>query len=156
MDLPAAFATITAVSELTKAIVNGKIDDKVKAKASELNTSILALQGSLFELQSENHELLKLKSDLEHQLMELSNWEEEAKRYELHALCSGVFVYALKKEEQLTEPPHYLCPNCHQERRKSILQCLGTTYDGTTHRCPNPSCNAEFTNHDQYSSPPIV
>lgn len=44
MDLTSALSTVTALGELTKHIVSGKVDSQVKAKAAELNNSILSLQ----------------------------------------------------------------------------------------------------------------
>ena len=54
MDLTTAFATLTAAGDLAKLIINGKVDNEVKAKAADLNNSILSLQGTLFSLQSQN------------------------------------------------------------------------------------------------------
>lgn len=52
MDLTSALGKVTALGELTKLIVSGKVDSQVKAKAAELNNSILSLQGTLFSLRS--------------------------------------------------------------------------------------------------------
>lgn len=147
MDITSAISTATALGELTKLIIQGKIDSEVKAKASELYDSILNLQGTLFTLHSQNHELLEAKHQLERQQIELANWEKEAERYELSELCPGVLVYSLKKNHQNTEPFHHLCPNCYQESRKSILQRKDKTTEGTHYHCKKPTCNAVFIDH---------
>ncbi len=54
MDIAVALATVKAVSDLTASILSGVIDDKVRAKAAELNSSIITLQGTIFSIQSEN------------------------------------------------------------------------------------------------------
>ena len=151
MDVASALSTITALGELTKLIVSGKVDSEVKAKAAELNNSILSLQGTLFFLQSQNHELLESKHSLESKLVEISNWEKQASRYQLHELCSGVFVYTLKEDENNSEPSHYICPNCYQERRKSILTCTGEHHDGTHYLCMNPACKSKITDYQNYA-----
>ena len=153
MDVTTALSTITALGELTKLIVSGKVDSEVKAKAAELNNSILSLQGTLFSLQTQNQELLQAKHNLENQLVEISNWNKQASRYELHELCPGVFVYALKENENDSEPAHYICPNCYQENRRSILQSKQKHWSGTKHVCSNPSCNAEFNDFTKCSTP---
>jgi hypothetical protein len=147
MDITAALTTITSAAELARLIISGKIDDEVKAKATELNNSILSLQGTIFSLQSQNHELLKTKHDLENQLIKIADWQKEAQRYYLYELCSGVMVYALKEDQSNSEPFHYVCPNCYQNKRKSFLQKRQRTYAGCDYVCANPECNAVFTNY---------
>ncbi len=153
MDVTAALSTITALGELTKLIVSGKIDAEVKSKAAELNNSILSLQGTMFSLQSQNQELLQAKHNLENKLVDISNWNKEASRYQLYELCPGVLVYALKENESSTEPAHYICPNCYEENRKSILQSEGIGYGGTKHVCSNPSCKSEFNDFNKRRTP---
>lgn len=150
MDVGPALTAIAAIVELSKAVANAKIDNEVKQKATELNDSILTLQGTLFSLQSENQELLKIKNEFEAKLINLANWQQEAQRYKLCELCSGVLVYALKEDHQDSEPMHYICPNCYENNRKSILQSRGMGYDGTEYVCKNPECGATFNNFDQF------
>lgn len=148
MDVTSALSTISAIGELTKLIISGKIDAEVEAKAAELNNAVLSLQGTLFSLQSQNQELLKEKDRLESELVKMANWDKEAQRYQLHELCSGVFVYALKEDPDNAEPPHYLCPNCYQEHRKSILQSQRPQVRGTSYLCTNPSCGAKIVDYE--------
>ena len=150
MDVTSALTTITAVGELTRLIVSGKVDSEVKAKAAELNNSILSLQGTLFSLQSQNHDLLEAKRELESKLVKISSWENQASRYQLHKLCSGVFVYALKKDQKNSEPAHCICPNCYEEQRKSILTSTGKQHDGTHYFCKNTACNCQITDYENY------
>ena len=62
--------------------------------------------------------------ELEATIAEYDNWEAEKDRYELYQIKpSGGFAYRLRKEcVQDAEPNHYICPNCYENRRKSILQ----------------------------------
>ena len=152
MDITSALSTITALGELTKMVVGGKVDSEVKAKAAELNNAILTLQGTLFTLQSQNHELLKEKHEIEAKMVKLANWDKEAARYYLHELCAGVFVYALKPNEENPEPSHYLCPNCYQDHRKSILARAGKSHAGTKYACTNPTCNVVLVDHENCAS----
>ncbi len=143
MDISTALATLTAVGELTKLVVSSKVDAEVKAKATELNNSILSLQGTLFSLQSNNQELLQAKHDLEIKLVKIADWENEASKYKLHQLCPNVFVYALKENKFSTLPHHYICPNCYQESRKSIIQKKIHSNSGIVYLCHN--CGFEVT-----------
>lgn len=153
MDVSAALGTITAIGELTKLVVSSKVDSEVKAKAAELNNSILSLQGTLFALQSQNQELLQDKNNLKNKLVEISNWNKEASRYQLIELCTGVFVYSLKKGQGNAEPAHYLCPSCYQSGKKSILQSEGKRIGGTKHFCVSPLCKSEFNDFNSRRDP---
>ena len=52
-------------------------------------------------------------------------WDAEKQRYELKPIgTQGVFAYSLKPEHENGEPPHWICPDCYQDRKKSILQTV--------------------------------
>ena len=137
MDIAAALATVKAVSDLTASILSGVIDDKVRAKATELNSSIITLQGTIFSIQSENQELLEANKSIKQELIEISDWNNEKNRYQLTELSSGVFVYLLKEDECKSEPIHCICPNCYQQQKKSILQLKARTRVGAIYVCHN-------------------
>ena len=60
--------------------------------------------------------------ELEQQLMKAEDWAAEKERYTLHAVDSGAFAYVLKPGVETADPPHWLCQQCFQQQRKSILQ----------------------------------
>ena len=63
-------------------------------------------------------------------------------RYQLQRFYPGSFAYALKPEMAAGEPPHYLCANCYQQTKKSLLQDTGKRYARyRTHHCA--SCKNE-------------
>lgn len=145
MDLAGAFATVQAVMEITRAVVNGNIDDQIREKATELNMSIITLQSTIFELQAENQALLNTNRELEEKIVNISNWEEKAGHYYLNELTTGVFVYTLKPEHEGTEVAHHICTNCYQNQRCSVLSVYRRNAIGIHYRCPNKDCAAEFT-----------
>ena len=156
IDIQSALTTVTALGELTKLIIKGKIDDEVRAKAAELNNSILSLQGVIFSLQSQNHELLDAKRKVEEENIKLSNWNNTAERYYLNELCSGVFVYTLKEEHQNTEPLHHICPNCYVNGKQSILTQSEINHGGIDYVCKSPNCKATYTNHSNKKPLPNI
>lgn len=148
MDLSMGIAAFKNAMDIAKIIISSKTDNETKARVSELQSSMSVLHATYLSLQSQNEELSKLNNKLEKELAKINNFNKEAKRYEIRELCAGVVVYALKKDNANQEPMHYLCPNCYQERRKSILQLHAKSYHGARYNCTNPACKAEFTNHD--------
>jgi hypothetical protein len=156
IEIQTALSTIKTLGELTKMIINGKIDNEVKAKAAELNDSILSLQGTIFALQSQNHELLDSKREIEEKLIKISNWNKVANRYKLTEICSGVFLYALKEKHQSSEPFHYICPNCYANGKQSILTQSELNHGGIDYVCKSPECKAEYTNYSNIKPLPQV
>lgn len=66
---------------------------------------------------------LKLKlAALQDELAEAQAFQSDLERYDLWETPTGAVVYRVKAECQGAEPMHYLCPNCIEDRQKSILQ----------------------------------
>lgn len=84
-----------ALSELTLQIAQAQVAN------ADLKLQLAALQDALRNAQA-------FKSDLD--------------RYVLWETPSGALVYRLAKEIGDGEPTHFLCPNCVEDKRKSILQ----------------------------------
>ena len=58
----------------------------------------------------------------EKRLVELQDWKAQAAKYELIAVENGTLAYALKADQKNTAVPHWLCPDCYQNGKPSILQ----------------------------------
>lgn len=84
-----------ALSELAMQVANAQVAN------SDLKLKLAALQDELAKAQA-------FQSDLE--------------RYALWETPPGAIVYRVKQECQGSEPMHYLCPNCIEDRHKSVLQ----------------------------------
>ncbi len=146
LEIQSALSTVKSIGELTSLVINSKADGEVKAKATELNNSILSLQNTLFSLQTQNHELLDSKREIEEKYVNLSNWKKKAKRYELSALCPGVFVYSLKEKHHSSEPPHNICAKCYEDSKAYILQASEIKTTGIHYLCPN--CETTIINYN--------
>ena len=88
----------------------------------QLTTEILAANALALTAQADQFALSNRVRELEAELMKREDWAAEQERYTLHAVDSGAFVYALQPGVETAEPPHWLCPQCFQQQRKSILQ----------------------------------
>ena len=92
-----------------------------------MNDKILAAQESAIASRDYQSALLKQIGDLETQIAKLEAWDAEAQTYQLtdirpkgHPMGSA-FAYTPKEGTHSTEPPHFICTNCYQDRHKSIL-----------------------------------
>jgi hypothetical protein len=109
---------------------------EVNAKAIELQRIILSLLGDAVSAQSEQSAMVHRISDLEKEIADIKAWEETKQRYELHQPMAGTFVYTLKVQSRGTEPTHWICTNCYEDSRRSILQIQSSGH-GTDHFvCP--------------------
>lgn len=115
METAAAAAAVTQTLGFLRSLGN-KIPPEVLEAITDAYSHALASQ-------QEQLELIKRVQELEGTIAEYDNWETEKDRYEGHQIESGGFVYRLRKEcKQDTGPDHCICPNCYEDRRKSILQ----------------------------------
>ena len=89
------------------------------------NEAVIDLQGQILTAQENYATLLATVRELEGKLATFENWETQKQRYELRdhpGVDSPVRAYALKDGVQPAEPAHSICPDCYEQRKKSILQ----------------------------------
>lgn len=123
---------ITALVQLGPSLVNlatGLItaSDTAKRNAQliEFQSALIGFQSLIASVQQENATLASQKRDAEDELKQMKDWEGEKKRYQMVEPYSGVTAFAVKKNMNNGEPPHYLCANCFQSGKKSFLTKSG-------------------------------
>jgi hypothetical protein len=144
----AVASSINAAFNITKAMKDLKDWSIVQSKVIELQGTILEAQSGIFAANAERSALIEQIGQLEKEVADFKAWETEKKRYELKAISNGAFAYALKSDAQATEPPHYICANCYEHQKKSVLQQKARTIVDnsiglpTQYRCPG--CNSQI------------
>jgi hypothetical protein len=88
------------------------------------NTAVIELQEKILDAQASQSNMIEYVRALEEEVAHFEKWEAEKQRYQLKEFGSGAFAYALKAEAQGAEPMHQICPNCYENRIKSILQIV--------------------------------
>lgn len=121
-SISAAYTGLTAVKDIAVGLVNLKTIADVQAKSVELNEKIIAAQNHIFAAQASQSALISKVSELEKEIADIKAWDETKQQYALTTTRGGSFAYALKKERNPTEPAHWICANCYQDCKKSILQ----------------------------------
>jgi hypothetical protein len=154
-EIPTALAALSNLRTLTKAVADSKVDAALREQAIESGFAIIDAQNAIISLQSQYQSLLEEKDRLKQSLIEMKNWETESAKYELTQIAEGLFVYALKDNYKPTTPPHWLCPDCYQNGKKSILQftdALSTTSRrNNIFRCGQ--CKLEIIDHSNGAMP---
>ena len=121
-EITAAVTSIRAAYDLTKAMISLRDADLLAGQARELNTLLLdVLDKGISAREAQAAQLDEIRA-LKAEIADLKAWDAEKKRYELKSVGTGATVYVLKPDERGSEPPHWLCPNCFAQSKKSFFQ----------------------------------
>lgn len=135
--ISSALSGLKTATEIAKYISDLDKGVEVNGKIIELQGVILTLQASLLDVQAGYAHLAEENDALRKQLDTLRTAQTIKEQYELVELEQGKFVYALVSEGN--QPKHWLCTNCFDKDRRSILQMYTNNGHGRYYRCPN--CN---------------
>jgi hypothetical protein len=122
VEIASVFASAKVAYDIAKGINSLNSDVEIKQAVSRVLETLLSVQSDALAKQQELSLLIKEKDDLEKKLMEIENWEKTASQYLLVSMGIGNLVYATKDIAQPAIPKHYICPNCYEKRKRSILQ----------------------------------
>ncbi len=146
---------LKGASDLARSLVGLHDAVALRGKAVELQAQILSAQSSAIAAQSDQITLLQRVHELEKQIANLEAWDTEKQRYELKEISTGTFAYVVKPVSQGSEPSHWICANCYQHGKKSILQHVGggLGYNSfTCIECGSKLRTSAPINHNQLSA----
>ncbi|ESX78826.1 hypothetical protein NKJ87_02065 [Mesorhizobium sp. M0027] len=118
MDLSviaSGYSALTAAFEIAKGLKN--VDDQVK-----LNAAVIELQQKIADAQHSASASRDAMRELQEKIAEFERWEKTADRYLLKDFGDQTYAYELIAGKPGDEPSHLVCPNCFQQRKRSILQ----------------------------------
>lgn len=145
-EITAAFTGLKMSADAVKTAAKLHNQVEIDLRSSELMDKIWNLNSIMLSLIDRCSMLENEKTELKKKIMNYENWENEASRYELKEIDSGVFVYSLKHQQNPSEPHHFLCEKCFNDKKKSILHRTSDTNDETIDfYCQ--SCKSEYSTH---------
>ena len=98
------------------------VDLLKKGSTIEAQEKIMELREGAIELQEQNLQLRQKVRELESQLAEISDWNDQKRRYQLVSPWQGpAQVYALRESEAQGEQPHFLCANCFHNSKRVVV-----------------------------------
>ena len=112
------------------------------------NGAVIELQEKILTAQEAQSTLVERVSELEKQVADFETWEAEKKNYDLKSVARSAFAYMLKPDARGTKPPHWLCTQCFQNKKRSIMQAVPMHRPDIIAKCP--ACLNAFSSH----SPP--
>jgi hypothetical protein len=127
-----AITSLRSALDIAKAMVSLRDAETVRAKSIELQGIILkALNESIEAREAYAAQIDRVRA-LETEVADLKKWDAEKERYELKTVGIGAVAYMLKPEARGSEAPHWLCPTCFAQDKKSFFQ--GTPATEASHR----------------------
>ena len=86
------------------------------------NAAVIELQEKILSARDAQTALLERIGALEKEVANFEKWDAEKENYQLSKIAEDTFAYASKPNAHSSEPAHYICARCYQDRKKSILQ----------------------------------
>lgn len=134
-EITAAVHAAKSLFEIVKANKGLTEYNEIVAAVSEVNTKLMDATAVALSSQEKQSLLTNRVTELEKEIVELKNWNHEAERYVLTALCPDVTVYTLKPGMEEGEPEHKLCTACFGKRQKGYLNQTTSDANGTCYEC---------------------
>lgn len=124
MELAGLISSIRGAIDAVKELKYSYNDQALLKTQAELLERLIGIQQVALSVQDQHSSLLNEKVELQKKLIEFEKWGEIEASYRLLEVQNGRFVYSLKNPQLSPEPIHWLCTNCFDERKKSILQAV--------------------------------
>ena len=140
MDISLIQGTISglkAAGDIAKSLMNLKTISEVRGKVIELQSVILAAQGSALDANAKQSAMVDEIRTLKEEIARIKAWGTQKKRYKLTSQWeAGGVAYALKESMKESEPPHLICTKCYEDGRKSLLNPLTNSNGFVAYICP--------------------
>ena len=143
-EISAGLTSLRAALDITKAMIGLRDAEAFRAKSIELQGLILeSLDKAIESREAYSTQLDRIRA-LETEVTNLKDWNAEKKNYELKPSGEGAVAYMLKPDKRGSEPPHWLCPTCFENGKKSHLQFSAKMSGfGSVYRCAG--CDSHVT-----------
>jgi hypothetical protein len=122
--------------DIAKSFLELKSISDVQGKVIELQSAILSAQGSALSANADQAAMVEEIRTLKEEISRVKAWETKKQRYKLHTPWPGAVVYALKESMSQGEPPHWICTQCYENGRASILNYQTSSSGAGGYFCP--------------------
>lgn len=122
MEIGLGIKALKSAFDIAKEIKDLNDTTAIRGKIIEMQSLIMEAQSSAIGAREDHAAQLDRIRSLEEEVSRLKAWDGERNRYELKDIGGAMFVYMLKRSERGNEPPHWLCPNCFEDGKKSLFQ----------------------------------
>ena len=134
-----AASSLKAAVDIGKLAIGLRDAEMMRAKIIEMQGEISSALASAIAAQTDQMTMLQRVNDLEKEVANLKAWNTEKDNYELTTIARGATAYMLKPDVRDSKPPHWLCTQCFEDRRRSILQLVNEIGGHWIYNCPGCS-----------------
>ena len=124
--------------DILKGLKKANTSGPILSEIADLQSALIEVQQDILAANETHATDIDRIRGLEAEVAELKAWNDEKERYDLVSLPPGAFAYALKPTMAEGEPIHWLCANCYEDRKKSLLQrrqWVSSCYEWGCHSC---------------------
>lgn len=121
-EIMAAYQGLKAGFDILQRLNAASKEAAINEVKVTLGRHILDAQQALTAANAAQADTAETIRQLEQKIVQLENWEADKQRYVLTDTGRGTLAYRLKEGMENGEPAHWLCPNCYQQGKKSILK----------------------------------
>jgi hypothetical protein len=144
-EISAGVTSLRAALDITKAMVDLRDAEAFRSKSIELQGVVLqAFKKAIVAREAYSTQAERIRA-LDAEVADLKACDAEKQKYELKPNYAGAVTYMLKPGARGSEPPHWLCPNCYANGKKSFL--LPKTF-GNLPTQPYKMCRMRDRGHD--------
>ncbi len=141
MELAGLISAIRSAIDIVKESRYTHDDQRLMRAQTELLEELIGIHQTALSLQDQHAALVSENAELQKRLAESDKWDEVKSGYRLLEVQNGKFVYSLKSPQVSPEPIHWLCANCFEDRKKSILQAVIKNDFDALYACPRCKTN---------------
>jgi len=131
----ALITSIKGTIDIVKSLKSSYDARAITQAQSDILEQLFTIRTDALALQEKHLALIHEKEEIVKKLMEFEQWEKTESEYELKEIVRGTRVYSYKNSQQSTIPMHWLCPNCWNDRKKSIFQAKFDTGEEAEYFC---------------------
>lgn len=144
-SIVALAGSLKTAADITSTAMGIRDGAMLQQKVIELQSVILSAQSSALMAQQDQFNLLDEVRTLKRRIESLETWDAQAGDYELKQVDPGAFAYVLKLPEGDQRPNPWLCTNCFESKRKSLLQYKGVNARMSHDYFECPNCKGQVT-----------
>ncbi|MED8993909.1 hypothetical protein RCM47_05405 [Escherichia coli] len=122
MDFSASVNVAKQCFELVNKAIRARDQKVIEAALNELQSRITELQMLNAELSGLYFDEKQITVKLRAEQRKFEEFVVDVRNYSLFTTPGGSTVYRSQTPDRTVAPPHYLCPHCHGNYNKSVLQ----------------------------------
>ena len=138
-EIHAGYTSAKAAVEIVKGIQALKSETAINQAVIDIQRLLLETQTSIMSANDLYSASLKRVEGLEAEIARLKDWSIEKQDYVLADTGQGSLAYKYLEGVESGYPPHWICPQCCEDGKKSILKHevlpVGRTKTLVCHRC---------------------